>query len=616
MATPKVASLRTKNSSKNNREDRATHLKPSVHRRILNFLNDATHPRDLMYQKVFGHDEGNPIHEDNPEELNIKPGKILGYEISKEILEFRDNEYPLGFRNVKDLIELKRFNHRHLDILLFHLGPTMYGQWTTLPYDIVRPNPGGGTPISAEVVHAALLHTGKVLFIPADFSNANWPTPIWDPSDEVNPLFEYPVTNPDYSLLCSGHAFLSDGKLLVVGGGGDRNVTNDGTENGTAWWGFKFDPTSRQWTRTAGRMSEYKWYPTAVVLEDKRVLVTCGNTNGEMEIYNEDADVFVLVSGDTLGFPNLYPGLHVLPNHAVFYSRTGWGRAYDNAAPANDDSGYFTFSGSNAGSWTTISPSTINRSKGMSVMILQNSFPTVRILVVGGSDPSGAGINSAEVIDLSVLSAASAWVPTGALPDTLPRRQCNAVLLPDNTVFVAGGVTSINSPCMLYNPTSTPWNPTPNTWSAMDELPSRRGYHSVMLLLPSGKVMMAGGTGDEGNTGIEIYSPPYLFRGARPVISSAPALVHHGQSFTIESPDSSSIVKVVLVRPMAVTHQTDAEQRVLEMPYIHDHANPTRLTLTAPHGGHPHSISPQGYYMLFAINNSGVPSVAKWIYLH
>lgn len=604
-ASPKAKSTSktTKVSSLKNREETAIRLQPSVHRRILNFLNDATHPRDLMYEKVYTHDEGNPIHEDNPEELNIKPRKILDYEMAKEILDFRDNEYPFGFRNLKDLIGLKQFNRQHLDILIFHLAPTIYGQWATLPYDIVRPNPGGGSPISTEVVHAALLHTGKVLFIPADFSNANWPTPIWDPSDEVNPLFEYPVTNPDYSLLCSGHAFLSDGKLLVVGGGGDRNVTP------TAWWGFKFDPVTRQWIRTTGRMNEYKWYPTAVVLEDKRVLVTCGNTAGEMEIYNEDTDMFESVSGDTLGFPNLYPGLHVLPNHAVFYSRTGWGQAAGSPPISNDRSAYYIFSGTNAGTWTNVAPSTINRCKGMSVMILQNSYPTVKILVVCGCDASGAGINSAEVIDLSVLSATSTWVPTGALPDTLPRRQCNAVLLPDNTVFVAGGVTSNNSPCMLYNPTS-------NAWSAMDELPSRRGYHSVMLLLPSGKVMMAGGTSGEGNPGIEIFNPPYLFRGARPVISSAPALVHHGQSFTIESPDASSIVKVVLVRPMAVTHQTDAEQRVLEMPYIHDHANPTRLTLTAPHGGHPHSIAPQGYYMLFAININGVPSVAKWIYLH
>ncbi len=605
MTTIKDSSKTANESSQKSDKHKHARLKASIHRRILGFLNEATRPQDLIFEKISGHDEGNPLHEDNPELDHINPGKILDDEIAKEILEFRDREYPFGFRMLKNLTELIRFTPKHLDILISHFGDMRYGRWNTLPYDIVRPNPGGGSPIPTEVVHAALLHSGKVLFIPADFRNANWPTPIWDPSDEVNPQFEYPVTNPDYSLLCSGHCFLSDGKLLVVGGGGDSGVTPD------AWWGFKFDPVARTWTRTAGRMGEYKWYPTAVVLEDKRVLVVCGNTAGEMEIYNKDTDMFEPVSGDTLGFPNLYPGLHVLPNYVVFYSRTGWGRQYGNPAPGNDNSQYFTFSPSDphAGSWTAISPSTINRAKGMSVMILQNSFPTVRVLVVGGSDASGGGINSAEVIDLSILSAASSWAPTGALSDSQLRRQCNAVLLPDNTVFVAGGVNGVNSPCMLYNPAS-------NTWSPMDELPSRRGYHSVMLLLPSGKVMMAGGTGAEGNTGIEIYSPPYSFRGARPVIASAPPLVHHGQNFIIESPDASSITKVVFVRPMAVTHQTDAEQRVLEMPYIHDHANPTRLTLTAPHGGHPHSLAPQGYYMLFAINNNGVPSVAKWIYLH
>ena len=582
------------------REKKIDFPHPATHRRILNFLNDATRVQDLMYAKVYTHDEGNPIHEDDSQEQ--RPKGILNYEISKDILEFRNWEYPFGFRNLKDLFELKRFDRKHIDILMFHFGPTLFGQWTALPFDIVRPNPGGGSPVATEVVHAALLHTGKVLFIPADFQNANWPTPIWDPSDEVNPLFEYPANSPDYSLLCSGHAFLSDGKLLVVGGGGDRNVTP------TAWWGFKFDPTTRTWTRTTGRMDEYKWYPTAVVVEDKRVLITCGNTRGEMEIYNEDTDLFEPVSGDTLGFPNLYPGLHVLPNHAVFYSRTGWGQATNNPPLSNDTSAFFTFSGATAGAWTNIAPSAANRCKGMSVMILQNTFPSVRVLVVGGSN-GGSGINSAEVIDLSILSAASGWTPTGALPDTLLRRQCSAVLLPDNTVFVAGGVDSINSPCMLYNPAT-------NTWSTMAELPSRRGYHSVMLLLPSGKIMMTGGTSGEGNSGIEIYSPPYLFNGPRPVISHVPSLVHHGQSFIMESPNAETIIKVVLVRPMAVTHQTDAEQRVLEMPYIHDHANPTHLSLTAPHGGHPHSIALQGYYMLFAINSNGVPSVAKWIYLH
>jgi Galactose oxidase-like, Early set domain len=104
------------------------------------------------------------------------------------------------------------------------------------------------------------------------------------------------------------------------------------------------------------------------------------------------------------------------------------------------------------------------------------------------------------------------------------------------------------------------------------------------------------------------------------VISSAPNAVQHGQEFVVETPPphGKSIVKVVLVRPMAVTHQTDSEQRVLELDWApnHDHAHPKKLRLRAPDGGQPHSLARRGYYMMFAINDTGVPSVAKWIYLH
>jgi len=74
----------------------------------------------------------------------------------------------------------------------------------------------------------------------------------------------------------------------------------------------------------------------------------------------------------------------------------------------------------------------------------------------------------------------------------------------------------------------------------------------------------------------------------------------------------------VLVRPMAVTHQTDSEQKVLELDWApsHDHAHPKKLRLRAPQRGYPHSLAQPGYYMMFAVNDKGVPSVAKWIYLH
>lgn len=55
--------------------------------------------------------------------------------------------------------------------------------------------------------------------------------------------------------------------------------------------------------------------------------------------------------------------------------------------------------------------------------------------------------------------------------------------------------------------------------------------------------------------------------------------------------------KVVLVRPMAITHQTDTEQNVLGITYFHDHNHPEKLRLTTTYGGHPHSLAQQGYYI-------------------
>src|SRR5262249_53530847 len=467
---------------------------------------------------------------------------------------------------------------------------------STLPY--VIPRQGGG---SVSIVHAALLHTGKVLFLD------DGPTPIWDPNDEVNPQFEFPVNNPDYSLTCSGHSFLSNGQLLVVGGGGfgPRAGANRG---------FKFDPVAKTWTKTVGDMSKVRWYPTAVTTGDNRMFVVGGvNENftllNDIEVYDEASDSFSAVSGATLGFPNLYPGLHLLPNGTLFYTRTGWGHAAGASPASLDSSSYLSFSGPTVGAWSSIAPSTINRCKGMSVMIYRNTCPHTRILVVGGCDSSGAGINSAaEIIDASFLSPTSAWTLTAPLPDTNLRRQCTAVLLADNMVFVAGGVTAPNAPCMLFDPVA-------NTWSAMASLASARMYHSVMILLPNGKVMMSGWANDAPSGTIELYSPPYLFKGARPTISSAPATVNFGQQFTVGTPDAASIVKVTMCKPMAVTHQTESNQRVLELSFLHDHVHPNNLVVSAPDGGSPHAFAPAGYYMLFILNGAGVPSVAKWIRL-
>ena len=588
-------------------------LKPAVHRRILNFLNAAVRPEDLVYAKAtIPAGEGDHLHEDNPAEKAGRRQKLLDHDTAREIIKWRDYEYPLGFRNLRELLLAPKLNDRILEWLHLLFGDSVYGRWDDFPVQIPRRGPG----THDGVVHAAMLHTGKVLFITADET-----TVLWDPEDTTAATFENPVNQPHltpnpadgYSVLCSGHSFLSDGRLLAVGGGGYG-------PHSKAKWGYKFHPVDKTWERTAHPMVHDRWYPTVLTMGDQRIadshelLITCGHGGGDMEIYDEVSDSFrEVTTGDDKPFPNLYPGLHLLPNHAIFYTRTGWasagpasGEPRDFPGSGDDQSAYFAFTGASSGLWNKIapaSPSMPDRTKGMSVMLLSNTAPYVRILVMGGLDPSTN--NTYDIIDATALSPATNWSPASTFPDGEHRSLSSGVLLPDGNVFVCGGIQRANSPCTQFHPGN-------DSWSPMAELPSVRDYHSMALLLPSGKVMMAGWD----NSAIEIYSPPYLFGGARPTIASAPPLVHHGQSFVIESPDAPSIVRVVLVRPMAVTHSTDTEQKVLEMPYIHDHAHPNRLTLTAPHGGHPHSLAQQGYYMMFAINNNGVPSVAKWIYLH
>ena len=328
-------------------------LSPAHHKRILRYVNDAASPFDLMTMPV------RPMSAEQMAQMGSgatemdKDTKLMDAKSARAIFELREREFPLGFTNVSQFAKIRDIN---IGKFIKWLSDATYGSWQTLPYTI--PRQGGG---SVSIVHAALMHTGKVLFLD------DGPTPIWDPTDEVNPQFEFPVNNPDYSLTCSGHSFLSNGNLLVVGGGGFGPVAG-------ANKGFKFDPVANNWTQSAGNMNVVRWYPTAVTTGDSRMLVVGGwNENAilqnDIEVYDESSDSFVPVIGATLGFPNLYPGLHLLPNNVLFYSRTGWGHAGGSPPASLDSSSYFHFTGSTIGSWASIAASTINRCKGMSVMI-------------------------------------------------------------------------------------------------------------------------------------------------------------------------------------------------------------------------------------------------------
>jgi hypothetical protein len=133
----------------------------------------------------------------------------------------------------------------------------------------------------------------------------------------------------------------------------------------------------------------------------------------------------------------------LLPDDSIFYSRIGWASAGPGGGPfpGDDQSSYFMFTGTYMGAWTDIapvSPSMPDRTKGMSIMLLSSVPPHVRILVVGGSDPSTN--NTYEIIDSTSLSPTTNWSTSTTFPDGEHRSLSSAVLLPKGSVFVCGGI--------------------------------------------------------------------------------------------------------------------------------------------------------------------------------
>jgi hypothetical protein len=184
------------------------------------------------------------------------------------------------------------------------------------------------------------------------------------------------------------------------------------------------------------------------------------------------------------------------------------------------------------------------------------------------------------------------------------------VILADGEVMAVGGTQQGDDPSQTVLPGEI-WNPDTKQWTTVASMSQPRQYHSAALLLPDGRVLAAGGepstvTGPVAQTA-QVYSPPYLFKGPRPVITAASAKAGYGTAFAINTPDAASIDSVALIRPSAVTHTNNMEERYVPLAFTRASGS---LTATAPANG---NVAPPGWYMLVVKSTSGVPSIAKWI---
>ncbi len=403
----------------------------------------------------------------------------------------------------------------------------------------------------------------------------------WDPA--TGAFTTIPVPS---NVFCSGHTFLPDGRLLVAGG----HITDfHGLPDTTL-----FDAATRAWTAVAP-MSRGRWYPTSTTLPDGEVLAVAGGDQDGIEatipeVWNGSSWRSLPGIDRAFGY---YPRLFVAPNGLVFL------------AGQLQNSFYLDPEGS--GSLTPAATANYGqREYGSAAM-----YRPGKVLIVGGSDPaSGPPTSTAEVIDLG--QAVPTWQYTGSMAQ--PRRQLNATLLPDGRVLATGGTSSpgFSDPAGGVHAAEV-WDPDSGNWSAWASNRVTRVYHSATLLLPDARILHAG-SGDGGDDGgslprelnAEIFSPPYLFRGARPSITGAPSAIGYGQQFFVGTPDAGRVVRATLVRPSSVTHSFDQNQRFVELSLVRVAGG---LELAAPANG---NLAPPGNYMLFIVNSAGVPSVS-WI---
>ena len=438
-------------------------------------------------------------------------------------------------------------------------------------------------------IHMHLLPDGSVLAWGNEFApprDGGSQVRVWDPM-LAQPVFQE-VPNPAGDIYCSGHSFLPDGRLLVTGG--HRGQSFVGLDATTV-----FDFRTRSWSIEA-RMNAARWYPTNTTLPNGDVLVVSGTIDGETnvntlpEVWNP-ATGWRPLSSAQLTLP-LYPWMHLAPDGRIF-----------NSGP-QQTTRYLDTSGT--GAWTTVALTNFGDRQqyaGASVM-----YEPGKVLILGGGHPPTA---SAEIIDLN--EPAPQWRHTS--PMNHPRRYPNATLLPDGRILVTGGTRSNLEDALGAVLAAEMWDPATGTWTALAAMSVRRLYHSTAVLLPDGRVLTAGG-GGTGNRSLdgdhydaEYYSPPYLFRGARPVIGSAPQSAGYGETFVVGSPDAAGITKVTLVAPSSTTHEFNQSQRFVSLAFS---ATPdgTGLTVTVPSNP---NVAPPGYYMLFILNEAGVPSIANWI---
>ena len=494
-------------------------------------------------------------------------------------------------------------------------------------------------------IHAALMPNGKVYtWGGGNNYNGGINTTILDPGQGGQGTLT-PSYYANTTLFCAGFSHLPDGRLLIAGGHWDNfigvpdsNIFDFKTQTiapassmyaeklANAVGNPKGDPAFNPNLYYKDPKHVGRWYPSTTPLANGEILVSEGYSS-VVNITNNLPEVWQTNSG---GGWRALDNAKVTDTGALSYYPFMYPRPNGEVVRIGPEPTLYAFTTNGTGTVRKLNkrPDDIARDYGSAAM-----FAPGKILLVGGN--GGDGTNRTPLssgVIINIKNDPPTFTTTADMKSG--RRHLTTTVLPTGDVLVSGGSSGKSGhnlapyafPIELYNVKT-------NSFSTLANINVGRGYHSIALLLPDGRIMIGGGgscggcqtNGDQNN--IEYYKPPYLFKpdGAgkqtevtvRPSITSLTTMtgmpltidnaIGYGQEFKLET--SGTIARVTMIKLGAVTHARNFDQNFNELAFT---ASGSSLTAITPSEA---AWATPGHYMVFAIDSDGVPSVAKIIKL-
>jgi N-acetylneuraminic acid mutarotase len=317
---------------------------------------------------------------------------------------------------------------------------------------------------------------------------------------------------------------LQSGKVLVAAGGSGYNGSNLSSAE-------LYDPATGTWAAT-GSLTTARDFHTATLLASGKVLVAGGYNGGILssaELYDPATGTWattgslatarsshtatLLPSGKVLVAGGYNGGTLILNSAELYDPATGTWAATGSLGTRREDhtatllaSGKVLVAGGDSpaflssaelydpatGTWAATGSLGTARSRHTATLL-----PSGKVLVAAGTT-GGAALSSAELYDPTT----GMWAATGSLGTG--REFHTATLLPSGKVLVTGGFNGFNNGDFLNS--AELYDSATGTWTATGSLGTARYSHTATLL-PSGKVLVAGGYNGSAVNSAEFYDP-------------------------------------------------------------------------------------------------------------